>query len=106
MSVWVMISPFTIAVALTTDGMVEPNSWGFSGSLSAEVLLGSFAACCATAVPATASMTAANPTRARVDKNPEPAATIVKSLAKTVLEARCRLSTPAERRLSGHSLSA
>jgi hypothetical protein len=75
-----------MAVALTTEGMAVPNSWGFSGSLSAEVLLGSFAAglaaCCAMAVPATANMTAAAPKRARVDKNPEPAATIVKSLAK------------------------
>jgi hypothetical protein len=69
-----------------TDGIADPNSWGFSGSLRAEVLLGSFAgglaACCARAVPATASMTAAAPKRARVDKNPEPAVTIVKSLAK------------------------
>ena len=73
------------AVALTTDGIAAPNSWGFSGSRSAEVLLGSsaagLAASCAMAVPATARITAAAPKRARVDKNPEPAATIVKSLA-------------------------
>ena len=31
----------TIAVALTTDGMVDPNTWGFSGRRSALVVLGS-----------------------------------------------------------------
>ena len=39
MSVWVMTSPLTIAVALTTDGMAEPKIWGLSGRRSALALL-------------------------------------------------------------------
>jgi hypothetical protein len=89
MSVWVMISPLMIAVALTTDGMLDPNSWGFSGSRNAVVLLGEpadegGAASCANAVPATARMRAAAAQRARVEKSSEPAVTFVKSLAKTL----------------------
>ena len=34
MSVWVMTSPLTIAVALTTDGMAVPKICGFCGSRS------------------------------------------------------------------------
>ena len=37
MSVWVMTSPLTMAVALTTDGKAEPNTCGFSGRLSVAV---------------------------------------------------------------------
>ena len=39
MSVWVMTSPLTIAVALTTDGSGVPKNCGFSGKLSALALL-------------------------------------------------------------------
>ena len=34
MSVWVMTSPLTIAVALMIDGMVLPNTVGLAGRLS------------------------------------------------------------------------
>jgi hypothetical protein len=70
--------------------MVVPNSWGFSGSLSAVVLLGvpaggGDAASCANAVPATAMMRAAAPQRARVEKSSEPAATSSNPLQKQPL---------------------
>ena len=62
MSVWVMISPLTIAVALTTDGMVVPNSCGFSGRRSALTLLGAGGwVCGAVAVWAIAALAAPSP---------------------------------------------
>ena len=61
MSVWVMTSPLTIAVALTTDGMAVPNICGLSGRLSALALFGAPvpAASCAAAAVATAIASAA-----------------------------------------------
>src|SRR5215218_3689728 len=58
-SVWVMISPLTMAVALTTEGMEVPNTMGLAGRLSTLVLLVGWS--CATAAPAAAmpSMTSA-----------------------------------------------
>jgi hypothetical protein len=52
-----MTAPLMIAVALTTDGMVDPNTCGFSGRRRALVLLGSAGwagggVCARAAVPA------------------------------------------------------
>ena len=110
MSVWVMISPLMIAVALTTDGMLAPNNWGFSGSLSAVVLFaapdgGGVAAPCANAVPATARLRAAAPRRARVEKSSEPAVTFVKSLAKTSLKPIAVYPRPLNAGLAAPSIS-
>lgn len=61
MSVCVMTSPFTIAVALTTDGIFCPNTWTWSGRRIALALFGAApgAACCAVAFAAMASVRAA-----------------------------------------------
>jgi len=70
MSVWVMTSPLTMAVALTTEGMAEPNTVGLLGSFSALVLSGWASAessCWAIAVEAVASAIAAVTNHTRVE---------------------------------------
>jgi hypothetical protein len=79
MSVWVMTSPFTIAVAFTTEGIACPKIWGLSGSFSALALppaggVGS-AAFCAAAPVATASTNAAVASRSRAGKKSNAAGT-------------------------------
>jgi hypothetical protein len=78
----VTTSPLTIAVALMTDGMGVPKTWGFSGSRRAWVLLGAFAGgalcarCWARAELAAAAAIDAVTIHARVEFNPKTPATI------------------------------
>jgi hypothetical protein len=81
-----MTSPFTMAVALTTDGIALPNNCGFSGSFSDSVLLaaGGLSACpesCATAPLAASNASAPPATITRVRFTRIPAATVGFSLS-------------------------
>jgi len=106
MSVGVITSPLTIAVALTIEGMALPNTCAFSGSFSDwAVLTGGFCGGCGLfcpefcAIAALAAASAAAPIviHRRVFVTPKPAATFRFSLFPNV----CHCCWPAERRLSG-----
>ena len=109
MSVWVMTSPLTIAVALTTDGRAWPKNCGFCGRSKRARAVGAAGALAPHSGPllpvATASANAAATNRARAGKRSNAAATVRKSLVVPTHWADWPLSSPAERRLSGRDPS-
>src|SRR6478609_10485044 len=114
MSVWVMTSPLTMAVALTTDGIAVPKTCGFSGRRSAppwlDCALGPPAVCASAALPSP-SATAAPIIKARVPYPPKARATIEISLGLPMINNAVGLlnaglaAQPLQRDVEGESAS-
>src|SRR5437868_1861340 len=108
MSVGVMTSPLTIAVALMTDGIALPNIWAFSGNFSDWALLPALgsAGCvpswpesCAIAPLARANAAAPAAIHRRTFVTPKAAATIKFSLFPNV----CHAASPLNAGLAAHT---